>query len=126
LGWPGKPTWGIIPITWNPRVDPTTSVDRNFKHILLTYDDSACNVADVRLLVTGKGATEELLLLYADRELAYNIFGEEPIIFSVFVFFVHKDANHGEARYFFRFRESFKTREYYCDVNDAFEGEFGF
>ncbi len=126
MGWREKVVWGTIPITWNPRVDPTTSVDRNFKHILLTYDDSACNVADARLLITGKGSAEKLLLIYANRELAYNIFGGEPITFSGFDFFVYKEVNHGEARYFFRFRESFKTREYYCDVNEAFEGEFGF
>ncbi|MAG96298.1 MAG: hypothetical protein QF797_09425 [Alphaproteobacteria bacterium] len=126
LGWREKVVWGTIPITWNPRVDPKTSVDRNFKHILPTYDGAACNVADARLLITGKGSAEKLLLIYANREFSRNIFGGEPITFSVFDFFVYKEVNHGEARYFFRFRESFKTREYYCDVNEAFEGEFGF
>ncbi|MDP6405416.1 MAG: hypothetical protein QF797_09430 [Alphaproteobacteria bacterium] len=122
----GKVTWGGIPIKWHSSSARQHPIYPSYLETMSSSDIRECNTMDIRLLVMAKGARQELLLLDANRVYGDSISDPNIVEFLLYVFVHDKSANRGQPRYYFKPISNFESEGRYCNVNEAFEKEFGF
>jgi len=108
-----KPIWSIVPV-----------FDGDRERLQLTIGGGAdCFTHDFRLLRDSN--KQPLRLIVAERPLGEGYAVADVVTFSAYILRVNKEGETGHPLYYFELIKTFKSRQKYCDVGEAFKMELG-